>query len=169
MVEDQQSCCRKKKQLQRCKARKTKQTAKFKSKNQRKQWKGGKRKRKIIIYKQTNQVSSFSSIWLKRYEVSLLIPLFELTVSSWKGESKESGKRKEVKAKTRTVQVRQAALNFDLRLLNRPITAHLSLLAARRSFAMLDTETNIKLIDRTSVPFSMINKAGWSGCLKSEF
>lgn len=31
MVEDQQSCCRKKK-LQRCKARKTKQTAKFKSK-----------------------------------------------------------------------------------------------------------------------------------------
>lgn len=62
MVEDQQSCCRKKKKkkLQCCKARKTKQTAKFKSKNQMKQWKGGKRKKKIIIYKQTNQVFQVS-------------------------------------------------------------------------------------------------------------
>lgn len=65
-----------------------------------------------------------------------------------------------MKAKTRTVQVRQAALNFDLRLLNRPITAQLAPLDVRRSYAVLDTETNNLELDRhlkTSVPISKIN------------
>lgn len=46
-------------------------------------------------------------------------------------EKKQKTSRSE--SKERKVQVRQAALNFDLRLLNQPITAHLSLLALHSS------------------------------------
>lgn len=40
-------------------SKKNQADGKIQDKNQRKQWKGGKRKRKIIIYKQTNQVFKF--------------------------------------------------------------------------------------------------------------